>query len=173
MFDIGWPELMLILVVALVVIGPKDLPAAIRTVTTILRKVRGMASDFQSGLDEFVREAGVDDLKSSIKDAVTYDPKAALDSIAEMDDGEFSLDQDGNPVSENSILDPAIQSQMFDDDPDVAPADAPEPASGTVSARPSEVASSGLSSAANEAANEDEPAPRPAAPATAPVSGSS
>ena len=46
MFDIGWPELLLIMVVALVVIGPKDLPAAIRTVTTILRKVRGMAAEF-------------------------------------------------------------------------------------------------------------------------------
>ena len=60
MFDIGWPELMLIMVVALVVIGPKDLPAAIRTVTTILRKVRGMAADFQSGLDDIAREAGVE-----------------------------------------------------------------------------------------------------------------
>ena len=58
MFDIGWPELMLIMVIALVVIGPKDLPAAIRTVTTILRKVRGMASDFQSGLEEIGRHSG-------------------------------------------------------------------------------------------------------------------
>ena len=121
MFDIGWPELMLIMVIALVVIGPKDLPAAIRTVTTILRKVRGMASEFQSGLDEIAREAGVDEVKRSIDDVVTYDPGEALESIAEMDDGEFSLDDDGNPTSGNSILDPAVQSQMFDDDPDAVP----------------------------------------------------
>ncbi|MCZ6845407.1 MAG: Sec-independent protein translocase protein TatB, partial [Alphaproteobacteria bacterium] len=99
MFDIGWPELMLIMVVALVVIGPKDLPAAIRTVTTILRKVRGMAAEFQSGLQDIAREAGVDDIKNSIDDIVTYDPKDALDNIAEIDDGEFSFDDDGNPTS--------------------------------------------------------------------------
>jgi sec-independent protein translocase protein TatB len=148
MFDIGWPELMLVMVVALVVIGPKDLPAAIRTVTTILRKMRGMAAEFQSGLDDIAREAGVDEVKRSIDDVVSYDPKAALDSIAEMDEGEFSLDDidddgdDGGPAPGNSILDPAIQSQMFDDDPDIAAADGAEPV------------------------DEDEPAPRPSAPAS-------
>jgi len=149
MFDIGWPELLLIMVVALVVIGPKDLPAAIRTVTTILRKVRGMAADFQSGLGDIAREAGVDEFKSSIDDMVSYDPKAALDNIADMDEGEFSLDDDGGPALGNSILDPEIQSHMFDDDPDTVATDSPEPSS--------------------EAANEDEPA----APTTAPASGNS
>jgi len=160
MFDIGWPELMLIMVIALVVIGPKDLPAAIRTVTTILRKVRGMASEFQSGLDEIAREAGVDEVKRSIDDVVTYDPGEALDSLAELDDGEFSLDEDGNPTSGNSILDPAVQSQMFDDDPDAAAAAADEavtePAEGEIS----------------NAANEDEPAPHPASSTTAKASSS-
>lgn len=154
MFDIGWPELLLIMVVALVVIGPKDLPAAIRTVTTILRKVRGMAAEFQSGLEDIAREAGVDDIKSSIDDVVTYDPKEALDSLAEIDGGEFSLDDDGNPTEGNSILDPAIQSQMFSDDPDIIPEDVGEPES--------EPAGDDVSTAANE----DEPAPRPATPAT-------
>ena len=161
MFDIGWPELMLIMVVALVVIGPKDLPAAIRTVTTILRKMRGMAADFQSGLDDIAREAGVDEVKRSIDDAVSYDPKEALDHIAEIDDGEFALDADGGPPSGNSILDPEIQSQMFDDDPDAGAADSPEPSSEPVN-EPVTPASDDPSTAANE----DEPAPRPAAPVT-------
>ena len=154
MFDIGWPELMLIMVIALVVIGPKDLPAAIRAVTTILRKVRGMASDFQSGLEEIAREAGVDEIKRSIDDVVTYDPKEALDSIAEMDDGDFTLDEDGNLTSGNSILDPAVQSQMFDDDPDTVAADAEE------------AVSDPSGDDVSTAANEDDPAPRPVTPAT-------
>ncbi|MCZ6592137.1 MAG: Sec-independent protein translocase protein TatB [Alphaproteobacteria bacterium] len=168
MFDIGWPELMLIMVVALVVIGPKDLPAAIRTVTTILRKVRGMAAEFQSGLQDIAREAGVDDIKNSIDDIVTYDPKDALDNIAEIDDGEFSFDDDGNPTSDNSILDPEIQSRMFNDDPDAAAVDTPEPVVEPKS-EPATPADGDVSTAANE----DEPAPRPAAPATAPASGNS
>lgn len=141
MFDIGWPELLLVMVVALVVIGPKDLPAAIRTVTMILRKIRGMATDFQSGLDDIARQAGVDEVKRDLDDMVSYDPKAALDNIADMEEGEFGLDTDGGPALGNSILDPEIQSQMFDDDPDAPDAEvteSPEPSS--------------------EAATEDEPA---------------
>ena len=142
MFDIGWPELLLVMVVALVVIGPKDLPAAIRTVTTILLKMRGMAAEFQSGLDDIAREAGVDEVKSSFEEVVSYDPKAALDNIAEMDEGEFVLDADGGPDLGNSILDPEIQSHMFDDDPGAVATESPEPSS--------------------EAANEDEPTAAPA-----------
>ncbi|NNE83405.1 MAG: twin-arginine translocase subunit TatB [Alphaproteobacteria bacterium] len=157
MLDLGWPELMVIMVVALVVIGPKDLPAAIRTVTTILRKVRGMANEFQSGLADIAREAGVDDIKKSIDDVVSYDPKAALDNLAEIDGGEFDLDDHdefGNPLSGNSILDPVVQSQMLENDPDAVPADVDE----TVSAPVDDETST--------AANEDAPTPRPATPVT-------
>jgi sec-independent protein translocase protein TatB len=157
MLDIGWPELMVIMVVALVVIGPKDLPAAIRTVTTILRKVRGMANEFQSGLADIAREAGVDDIKNSIDDVVSYDPKAALDNLAGIDDGEFDLDDHdefGNPISDNSILDPVVQSQMLENDPDAVPTDVDE----TVSAPADDETTT--------AANEDAPAARPATPVT-------
>lgn len=162
MFDIGWPELMLVMVVALVVIGPKDLPAAIRAVTTILRKIRGMASEFQSGLDDIARQAGVDDVKRSLDDMVSYDPKAALDSIADLEEGEFALDADGGPASGNSILDPEIASQMFDDDPDAAATESQEP-QGEPAGEP-----------AGEAADEDAPAANedtPAVPKTTPASG--
>lgn len=154
MFDIGWPELLLVMVVALIVIGPKDLPAAIRAVTTILRKVRGMAAEFQRGLDEFAREAGVDEIKNSVDDMTSYDPKAALDNIAAMDEGEFSLDDDDEPAAANSILDPAAQPQTFDDDPNAAPAET------------AEAVTEPADDAVSPAANEDEPSPRPAAPAS-------
>ena len=92
MLDIGWPELMLIAVVALIVIGPKDLPAAIRTVTTIIRKVRGMAAEFQGGLEEIARDSGIDDVKQSVEDVISYDAEAALKNIAEIEGDEFNLD---------------------------------------------------------------------------------
>ncbi len=161
MFDIGWPELMVVMVIALIVIGPKDLPAAIRTVTMILRKVRGMAAEFQSGLDEIAREAGVDEINRSVDEVVTFDPKEALESIGELDDGEFSLDDEIDPTHGNSILDPAAQSQMFNDDPDAVAADREDAVN--------EAGEDDVSTAANE----DEPAPRPAASAAAKASGSS
>ena len=66
MFDIGWQELFILAVLAIIVIGPKDLPGAIRTITKWIRQARSMARDFQDGLDEVVREADVDDLKQEL-----------------------------------------------------------------------------------------------------------
>ncbi len=63
MFDIGWPELFVIAVLALVVIGPKDLPQALRAVMAVVRKARGLAREFQQGVDEMVREAEISDIK--------------------------------------------------------------------------------------------------------------
>lgn len=63
MFDIGWSELLLIGIVALVVIGPKDLPKVLRALGTMMSKVRSMASEFQGQFQEAMREAEVADLK--------------------------------------------------------------------------------------------------------------
>lgn len=67
MFDIAWSELGVIAVVALVVIGPKDLPKVLRTVGQWTAKARAMAREFQSGLDDMVREAELDELRKSAK----------------------------------------------------------------------------------------------------------
>jgi sec-independent protein translocase protein TatB len=73
MFDIGWPELIVIAVVALVVIGPKDLPFALRTVGRFVAKARTMAREFQTHVDDMVREAELDELRkkaTELKDGV-------------------------------------------------------------------------------------------------------
>jgi sec-independent protein translocase protein TatB len=123
MFDLGWSELLLIAAVALIVIGPKDLPQAIRTVTQVIRKLRGMARDFQSGLDDLAREAGVDEIKRDLTDfKQEYDPRAALESIADADGsvaGAFA-DVDGTS-SGNRIAPPGADERP--DPPDLTPAD--------------------------------------------------
>jgi sec-independent protein translocase protein TatB len=63
MFDIGWGELVVIGVVALVVIGPKELPALLRTLGQGMAKLRAMASDFQHQFNDAMREAELDDLR--------------------------------------------------------------------------------------------------------------
>lgn len=62
MFDFAWSEIALIAVVALVVIGPKDLPVAVRAVTNTLKKMRTIAREFQSQLNEVVHEADLGDI---------------------------------------------------------------------------------------------------------------
>ena len=68
MLDISWTEFLLIGVVALIVIGPKELPAVLRTLGQWTRKVRSMAAEFQSQFQEAMREAEMADLKKDIDD---------------------------------------------------------------------------------------------------------
>jgi len=79
MFDISWTEFLLIGVVALVVIGPKELPTVMRTMGQWTRKVRVMAGEFQSQFQEAMREAEMADLKKQVDDmaqSVTQDIKS-------------------------------------------------------------------------------------------------
>jgi len=66
MFDIGWSEMAVIAVVALVVIGPKELPGALKTFAYWMKQARKMAREFQTGVDEIVREAELDDARKAI-----------------------------------------------------------------------------------------------------------
>ncbi len=73
MLDIGWNELLVIALVTIIVVGPKELPLVLRTVTQFMRKLRAMASEFQSGLDELARDAELQDLKKSIEKTASQD----------------------------------------------------------------------------------------------------
>ncbi|HLN40325.1 MAG TPA: Sec-independent protein translocase protein TatB [Xanthobacteraceae bacterium] len=75
MFDISWSEFLLIGVVALIVIGPKELPGVLRTLGQYTRKVRGMAADFQNQFQEAMREAEMADLKKQVDD-LAHDVKS-------------------------------------------------------------------------------------------------
>lgn len=68
MFDLGWSELMLIAVLTVIVVGPRELPRVLRTVTQIIRKMRSMAGEFQSSIDEMAREAEIDDIKKKLNE---------------------------------------------------------------------------------------------------------
>ena len=87
MFNFGWGEIVLIGMVALIAIGPKELPTVLRSVGQMMAKVRRMAAEFQGQFQEALREAEISDLKkqaedltSSVKDQVTdftkFDPLA-------------------------------------------------------------------------------------------------
>jgi len=63
MLDIGWSEIALIAVVALVVIGPKDLPKVLKTIGIWVRRARMLTRDFQNSVDEMIREADLEDVR--------------------------------------------------------------------------------------------------------------
>jgi len=103
-FDIGWPELMLIGVVALVVIGPKDLPAALRVAGYWVRKARTMSREFQSSVEQMLREAELHEVQNELKKAT-----------------EFNLDHEVN-----KIMDPTLDPAPATAKPVEAPAAAPD-----------------------------------------------
>lgn len=73
LFDIGWPELMLVGVVALVVIGPKDLPRALRVAGFWVRKARTLSREFQNSVDQMIREAELEEIRQDLKKATDFD----------------------------------------------------------------------------------------------------
>ena len=81
-FGIGSTELMLIAVVALIVIGPRDLPKVLRTVGQVMTKVRAMAREFQGHIEDAAKDSGLDDLKKDISKATNFDVNETLSDIA-------------------------------------------------------------------------------------------
>ena len=81
MFDIGWSELLVIGVVAIVVVGPKELPRLMRTFGHYTGKLRAMASDFQRQFEDAVRDSEIDEVRKAMQDfhAQASDATAAVD----------------------------------------------------------------------------------------------
>ena len=73
LFDIGWSELLLIGVVALIFIGPKDLPRALRVAGYWFRKAQNLSREFQSSVDQMIREAELDEMREQLKKATEFD----------------------------------------------------------------------------------------------------
>jgi sec-independent protein translocase protein TatB len=117
MFDISWTEFLLIGVVALIVIGPKELPAVLRTVGQWTRKVRTMAADFQGQFQEAMREAEMADLKKQVDDLAhdvrNYDPlkDVRADVEAAGKDIQASLEQKPQETSPPETAAPAVTAE--------------------------------------------------------------
>ena len=80
MFDIGWTELLVIGIVALIVVGPRDLPGMFRTLGRFTAKARGMAREFQRAMNDAADESGVKEATSGLK-AMANPGKTGLDAL--------------------------------------------------------------------------------------------
>jgi sec-independent protein translocase protein TatB len=104
MFDIGWSEMAVIMLVALIVIGPKDLPRLARTLGQWVAKGRGMAREFQRSLEDMAREAELDDVKREIEKVGRIDVKKSIEKTI---DPTGDLGRAFNPNSSASSKAPA------------------------------------------------------------------
>jgi sec-independent protein translocase protein TatB len=128
MFDIGWSELVVIGVVALIAIGPKELPGVLRAVGQWMGKIRRMASEFQGQFQEAMREAEMADLKKSV-DEMTETAKSYtnFDPIGTIRNEIESITADKPQVSSAEAAAPATSDATSATTPDTAPP-APEAA---------------------------------------------
>ena len=125
MLGLDWTELALILVVAVVVIGPKDLPDAVRGIAKGIQKLRRMAGEFQTQVDEVVREAKLEDVRSQINEIRNFDFRSVVEKEVDKDGTlrkTFTEDPIGNPLKDAFDSKPAEHGATV-----TPPPAAPEP----------------------------------------------
>lgn len=148
MFDLSWGEMALVGVVALVVLGPKELPNALRTITNLTKTARKLAGEFQSGVNEIVREADLEDArkvaqgisKSSISKAI----EKAVDPTGDLKTTIKGVETEAKAAASATPVRPMVfpQTPVISPPPSTSSAPAPETpaiaaATGTETAVPS------------------------------------
>ncbi len=134
MFDIGWTELLVIAVVAVVVIGPKDLPRVMRMVGQWTGKMKRMAREFQGQFNEALREAELEDVRKDVE-AISKDLKDGMAKAgADINKG---LDVK-EPVTPTIAAPPSETPPAEVTAPEVPPIEASAPAPEPVEAMPSQ-----------------------------------
>jgi sec-independent protein translocase protein TatB len=88
-FGIGYTELVVIAIVAIIVIGPKDLPRVLRALGRTTAKMRGMAREFQGHLDAAMRETGFDEVKRDLQSIKSANPLADVTKDIKKQDEDF------------------------------------------------------------------------------------
>ena len=132
MFDIGWSELVVIGVVALIAIGPKELPGVLRTVGQWMGKARRMAAEFQGQFNEAMREAEMADIKKTFDEASDaakgLSPTNLLTSIEKYGEDALKIDPPVTPTTpEPPTPDTFVEAEAHAPAPQIPePAPAPQ-----------------------------------------------
>ncbi|HTZ69608.1 MAG TPA: Sec-independent protein translocase protein TatB [Acetobacteraceae bacterium] len=125
MFDFSWSEIMVIGVVALVLIGPKDLPVAVRAITRVLKKMRRMAAEFQTHVDDMMRDADLSEVHSTLKEIRGLNLKGAINRVVDADGSLASAFED--PFTTHRVP-PVAQAGTMTRQPLGPPPSSPPPA---------------------------------------------
>ena len=112
MFDIGMAEMAVVGVVALIVVGPKDLPMMFRKVGQYVGKARGMARDFQRAMDQAADESGVGEVSNSIKQATSMKNLGLDDATKSFREYQKSIDEPKAPVKIDAAAQHAARVRM-------------------------------------------------------------
>jgi len=170
MFDIGWSELLLIGIVALIAIGPKELPGALRTLGQWMSKVRRMASEFQNQFHEAMREAELADLKKEVDEmASKAQSYAHFDPI---DDIRKDIEKAASPPPDlDTLTDTAALPQSSASTPSASTPSASTPSASTPPASPPAATETPAAAPVEPAAPAEPAAPQSTATVNTPDAG--
>ena len=132
MFDLGWSELLVVGAVALVVLGPKELPNALRTISNLTKAARKLAGEFQSGVNEIVREAELDDARKAAqsigKGSISKAIENVVDPTGELKSSVTGVEKELKETRQISPVGPIPQSPPIAAAAPAPAIPAPEPA---------------------------------------------
>ena len=133
MFDFAWSELALIGALSVLLLGPKQLPETMRTLAKVVRKIRGLSSEFQGHFNEMVREAELEELRAQVQKLSSANLQSEVSKVIDPT-GEIENTLRADPTADQAMMEPAAiadQSALQPDpgapQPTAAPA-APAPA---------------------------------------------
>ncbi len=114
MFDIGWTEITIILIVAIIVIGPKELPGVLRTVGQWVGKAKSMTNEFRGHIDEMIQDTELSEVKQQIDSVGSLNANTVLENAIDADGDikdafDFSGDEFSSPVD--------LDDHSYDDKP--------------------------------------------------------
>ncbi|SDU12458.1 Sec-independent protein translocase protein TatB [Stappia sp. ES.058] len=141
MFDIGWTELLVVAVVMILVVGPKDLPRMLRTFGQTMGKVKRMANEFQSTFNDALREAeqqaDIADMKKQVEKAGNFDPLGDLKKSIDPDKPSGKAKSSGSKAgpSKNADEDASGSADVAEVEP-TADGGSPEVSAATTETRP-------------------------------------
>lgn len=131
MFDIGWSELLILGVMALIVVGPKELPGLLRTLGRYLGMIRRQASEFRSQFDEALRETEIDQIRkdmAGIKEDVASSVRDASRQVErDLDAGNLKPPSNASPSNASPASDLTDESDSSNQDKEFEKLDEPEP----------------------------------------------
>ena len=129
MFDLGWSEMLIITVVAIIVVGPKDLPKMLRTLGRFVGQAKRMANEFTGQFQDALRESELEELKKDFDSVTTADPLSDLQNSIDSDlndiDRELNetvRDLDKADEAENAAYEAANENKVdeIEEDPGIA-----------------------------------------------------
>lgn len=125
MFGMGWSEMMVVGIVALIVVGPKDLPGLFRTIGEFTGKAKGMAREFNRAMNNAAKETGVPDVSKTIKAAA--DPKSfGVDKLKEAADLGLSEERAANKAKIDEAMATAARNRQTKEAAEAAKSEASE-----------------------------------------------